>query len=239
MDANTTAQADDPPIVIRVHRAAGEVYVGPGVFPRAGGVPGRRRRFDDSNARQKRKRAWRLVCDRGLVMVTSFDRLVLPERGVALAARRLRERHQRRFDDDCDYWIVREARQPGSVHVFTVSYPLDDQDVVTDLFPIGGPDPVVRVVADADELKSVLYDAAEVFWSGIKDVDLHAMSRTGPKDVLEGEAVSLQAGLEQAERIVSPDALYVDRIEHFGSRPRAYGRTRPSIPFRVPRPKGS
>jgi hypothetical protein len=92
-------------------------------------------------------------------------------------------------------------------------------------------------LTDADELKEVAYDACEVFWSKIRGVDLHVMSRTGPRDVVEERTQTVQDGLDIAERIVSPNVLQVQRVQHFGPRSRAYGRTRPSIPYREPRRK--
>ena len=237
MDESVDRSADDPPIVARVQRGSGEVYVGPAVFPRLGTGSGRRRRADDSNARQKRQRVWRLVSDRGLIMVTSFDRIDVGDQTLERAARRLRDRHHRRFEDDCDFVILREERNPGLIHVFSVPYPAEDQDVVTDLFPVTGPDPRVRVLTDADELKDVVYDACNVFWWKVRGVDLHVMSRTGPRVVIEEHARTLPEGLEIVERIVAPDVLRVDRIQCFGPRSRAHGRTRPSIPVRVLRPR--
>lgn len=223
---------EDPPIElrVRVYRRSGEFSVTPARFPRrAKKTNAKKRSFDDSNARQKRMRVWHLVADRGLTMVTSFDRVQMGKRTLTLAGRRLRDRHGRRFENDCDYVLIADGRQPATVHAFTVPYPVEDQDVVTDLFPLVGADPEVRMLTQRDELKDTVYDACAVFKRRKLPWDVHVMCRTGPLDMVEELVTTVDEGIEVVQSVVAPDAVRVDFQQRFGSRPRAYGRFRPTV----------
>ena len=218
----------DPPIRIRIYPGAGEFSVTPAVFPSVS-ENGPLRPNDDSNTRQKRLRVWRLVSERGLTMVTTFHEIPMGERTLPLAARRLREKHQRRFETPCDYVLLTDFRNPATVHAFTAPYPLMDRDVVTDLFPLTGADPDVRVVPATEELRDVVSDATYVLaWRRSAWVT-HVTSRTGQIEIIEATAPSLEEGLAVVREIVAPSPIHVDSIQRFGDRPRAYGRYGPTV----------
>ncbi len=230
--------SDDPPPtgspkILKVKPSVGVMTVGPAVFPRKGDGDGSRRRGGNSNFSQKRTRVWMHVVSKRLSMITTFRGIAIGETTVHDAARRLRERHSRRLDTDCDYLIITDGRLNGDVHVFTPPYGVDDMDTVVGLFSAEDPEPGVRVVADLAELEEIAKQAASVLRVHNRN-QVRAMSRTGRLEELLVGVGSVTDGLELARQIV-PCRLVVERSTPFGQRARLTARFAPhtELDYRV------